>query len=139
MKTKALDRKIASYCRLGAEIKEKTIEYIKDFIGRRGKDGKFVIDADVNELIDPVYILVETDRHTGDMGYERIDDIVAKNDEITFGTNSNNTSVTLLGVPDLIEIYDYLQCIDDESNWDDIEIIEGELVAKDSDDEEEDE
>ena len=29
MKTKTLDKKIASYNRLGAEIKEKTIEYIK--------------------------------------------------------------------------------------------------------------
>lgn len=136
MKTKALDRKIASYYRLGAKIKEKTIEYIKDFIGRRGKDGKFVIDVDVNELIDPVYILVETDRHTGDMGYENIDDITVKGNDIIIGTESNNTYGTQLGVTDLIEIYDYLHYMDDESNWDDVEIIEGELVAKESDDEE---
>ena len=137
MKTKTLDKKIASYNRLGAEIKEKTIEYIKDFIGRRGKDGMFFIDADVDELIDPVYILAETDRHTGDLGYERIDDITVGGNDIIIGTKSNNTYGTQLGVSDLIEIYDYLQYIDDESNWDDVEIIKGELVAKDSDDEEE--
>lgn len=137
MKTKALDRKITSYNRLGAEIKEKTIEYIKDFIGRRGKDAMFFIDVDVDELINPVYILAETDRHTGDLGYERIDDITVGGNDIIIGTKSNNTYGTQLGVPDLIEIYDFLQYIDDESNWDDVEIIEGELVAKDSDDEEE--
>lgn len=125
--------KIKTYYNVIIDVKKEAVEFIKGFLTRRSKNGKFTIDIDVEDNLDPVRILVEVDRHTGDMGYEKIDGIeLSENGQIYFETESNNTEINELLASDIVEIYEYLLYLDDESNWEesDIEIIDGTLILK---------
>lgn len=125
--------KITNYYNVIIDVKKEAVEYIKSFLTKRGKNGKFTIDTDVEDTLDPVRILVEVDRHTGDMGYEKVDSIeLIENDQIYFETESNNTEINELLTSDIVDVYEYLLYLDNESHWEErnIEIVDGMLKLK---------
>lgn len=123
--------KITNYYNAIIDVKKEAVEYIKSFLTKRGKNGKFTIDIDVEDTLDPVRILIEVDRHTGDMGYEKIDSIeLIENGQIYFKTESNNTEINELLTSDIVDVYEYLLYLDNESHWEEIEIVDGTLKIK---------
>lgn len=133
MKKKQLTKKIVSYYELSGEIVKAITEFIYAFIQKRGVNGCFKIDSDTEEMMDRVRILVEVDRHTGDMGFESIESIsISPSGPIQLETNSNTASLKEIYVCELIDLYEYLLYIDDESNWNDVEIVDGTLKLKDT-------
>ena len=117
-------------CTLRKELLLAIAEFMRDH-GVRDEKGtlSFTIDSDVHEEFDPVWLCVETDRHTGDMGMETMDAIHLNGEDLSFETSSYCSTANELDLFDLMEIYEYLDYIEKEE-YDDLEFGYGRLKVK---------
>ncbi len=79
------------------------------------------------------YILVEVDRHTGDMGYEIVDSVSIKNSKIYVDTEYGGEYSNWVALDDLVTLYEeleYIVSVKDAPNWD-FKIEDSKIVLKD--------
>ena len=135
-------RLISEYESLNARIREALLPEIKQFVTNRGKasitkkikDISLSFDPDIEDVSDDLipYVNVETDRHTGDTGWEKIESLTLskETDTLYIETNSNTVTEHEITTSEVIAIYDSLKALEDGELNDDVEIVDGRIQLK---------
>lgn len=126
-----------STCR---DLRAAVIPGIKDFIlanGRRDGDvTRICIDVEIGFIYDPITILVETDRHTGDMGNEELERIsVEKDGRLSYDTASYSGMQDELSLDNLIAIRDLFAAVADDEY---LKVSDGTILFREDSELEED-
>lgn len=137
---KDLGPDIAEVQKAQGDLRSKLLQEIKKFVLKHSKmDDKIKelvlrFDTDAQQEIDSFpQLLVETDRHCGEYGWEYIDNINigGQTDILWFETASNIVSQHELGIDDLINIYELFQFLEEPDNKD-TAIEDGKVIIKEN-------
>ena len=119
-----------------SSLRKELLSAIKEFVKEHGipKENKtlaLTFDADLYEILDPLTLVVEVDRHTGDLGSETLDAIIfdTEKDSLCFETDSYISMENEPSLFEIMEIYEFLKYLDD-NEYDDIEIGAGTVKPK---------
>lgn len=101
---------------------------------------EFHNEADIDDY---TKVLVEVDRHSGDMGSETVDIIKIDSDDESFSVETENgyADSTYMSLDELFSLYDelsYIESSKDDPDWE-FAIRDGEIVLKDDEEETEEE
>lgn len=132
---KDISKPLEIYLQASANMRQVVLQEIKQFIIINGKkrktDFSLAFDVDLNEDYERPNILVEVDKKTGDLAYEKLDSISydPKKKLLWFNSESGNVSQHQLSPDDLTDIFDFLQSVED-GLLDDLVIENGTVNVK---------
>lgn len=136
MKDLGLD--IAEVQKAQGDLRSKLLQEIKKFVLKHSKMDEKIkelvlrFNTDVQQKTDTFpQLLMETDRHCGEFGWEYIDNINIRGQTgiLWFETASNIVSQHELGIDDLINIYELFQFLEEPDNKD-TAIEDGKVIIK---------
>lgn len=127
---KNLKPQIEAFQKVQSKLYKTLLKEIGSFVKQHGHcvdTGcvRLAFDPDINDVIEPVYLCVETDRHFQEYGYEALDAIViSQKGDIFFEAESYGLSQEEISASQLIEVYEFLHGIE-EDGFDGLEIVDG--------------
>lgn len=111
---------------------------ICDFLARHTTSGRLdiqVVNYNAEFYGEELDVLVEVDRHTGDMGWECVDKIERRSeDEFICETDSGSTSSKCMQFDDLKNVYEFVATVEEELEGDNPAVrIENDTLVEDDD------